>query len=162
MKTMTSPLRSNFQHKTLGTLFIASIAFLGASNAMGQNSPVGVWRTFDAGTNRPGAEVEIYATGDKLSGKILRSLRPEEQGRIDLCVKCPDERKDKPMIGLEIIRDLPLSGRDSVWEGGNILDPDNGKTYKLRVELIEEGKQLKVRGYIGPFFRTQVWERRNP
>jgi uncharacterized protein (DUF2147 family) len=157
MKSMTSLFRLSIQRNTRAALVIASIAFLGASNATAQNSPVGVWRTFDAGTNRPGAEVEIYATGDKLSGKILRSLRPEEQGRIDLCVKCPDERKDKPMIGLEIIRDLPRTSKDSVWEGGNILDPDNGKTYKLRVELIEEGKQLKVRGYIGPFFRTQVW-----
>jgi uncharacterized protein (DUF2147 family) len=147
--------------RTVGLIF-ASLMTLWASNAMAQSTPVGVWRTFDDGTNRPGAEVEIYSVGDKLVGKVLRSLRPEEQGRVDLCVKCPDERKDKPMIGLEIIRDLPREGKNSVWEGGNILDPDNGKTYKLRMELLQEGKRLQVRGYIGPFYRTVVWERQAP
>jgi uncharacterized protein (DUF2147 family) len=131
-------------------------------NALAQSTPVGVWRTFDDGTNRPGAEVEIYSAGDKLVGKVLRSLRPEEQGRVDLCVKCPDDRKGRPMIGLEIIRDLPREGKNLVWEGGNILDPDNGKIYRLKVELLEEGKRLQVRGYIGPFFRTVVWERQAP
>jgi uncharacterized protein (DUF2147 family) len=140
----------------------ACISTFWLSNATAQNSPVGVWRTFDAGTNRPGAEVEIYPTGNKLTGKILRSLRPEEQGRIDLCTKCPDERKNKPMIGLEFIRNLSSEGSNSTWEGGEILDPDNGKTYKLKVELINDGKRLKVRGYIGPFFRTQIWERQSP
>jgi uncharacterized protein (DUF2147 family) len=139
-----------------------ALILLGAGRALANGSPVGVWRTFDEGTNRPGAEVEIYRVGDKLAGKVLRSLRPEEQGQDPLCVKCPADRKDKPMIGLEIIRDLPTEAVNGMWEGGNILDPDNGKTYKLRLQLQEEGKRLQVRGYIGPFYRTQVWERRAP
>jgi uncharacterized protein (DUF2147 family) len=144
-----------------GGLIVASLTTLWMGHAMAQSTPAGVWRTFDDGTNRPGAEIQIYAVGDKFAGKVLRSLRPEEQGQVVLCIKCPDDRKDKPMIGLEIIRDLPREGQNSVWEGGNILDPDNGKTYKLRLQLLEEGKRLQVRGYLGPFFRTQVWERRN-
>jgi hypothetical protein len=45
------------------------------------------------------------------------------------------------------------------YEGGQILDPEEGKLYRLRLTPIEGGKKLQVRGYLGPFWRTQVWER---
>jgi uncharacterized protein (DUF2147 family) len=72
---------------------------------------------------------------------------------------CTDDRKGQPKIGLEIIRDAKKSGAELLWEGGTILDPENGKTYKLRLTPIEGGARLQVRGYIGPFYRTQVWQR---
>src|SRR5660398_204709 len=45
----------------------------------------------------------------------------------DVCDKCADERKNKPVLGLEIIRGAKKSDGKEVWEGGKILDPDNGK-----------------------------------
>jgi uncharacterized protein (DUF2147 family) len=72
---------------------------------------------------------------------------------------CTDDRKGQAKIGLEIIRDAKKSGAETLWEGGTILDPENGKTYKLRLTPIEGGARLQVRGYIGPFYRTQVWQR---
>jgi uncharacterized protein (DUF2147 family) len=72
---------------------------------------------------------------------------------------CTDDRKGQPKIGLEIIRDAKKSGSEPLWEGGTILDPENGKVYKLRLSPQDGGKTLQVRGYIGPFFRTQLWQR---
>jgi uncharacterized protein (DUF2147 family) len=124
-----------------------------------QSSPIGVWRTFDDGSNVPRADIEIYSAGDKLAGKILKLLPSNKQGRLAACSKCSDDRKDRPMIGLEIMRDIPKASADLIWKGGNVLDPDSGKIYKLRLELVDEGKRLRVRGYLGPFYSTETWER---
>ena len=93
-----------------------------------------------------------------LGGKIEKLLDPAKQN--DVCDKCSDERKGKPIVGLSIIRNAKQDGEDkSVWTGGEILDPNNGKTYRLRLKPLDGGKQLEVRGYVGPFFRNQTWIR---
>lgn len=126
--------------------------------AQAQMSPVGLWRSIDDSTGQAKAEISIRDNGQgALNGKVERSLvapSPEP-----LCTLCTDDRKGQPKIGLEIIRDAKKSGSEAVWEGGTILDPENGKIYKLRLAPIEGGAKLQVRGYIGPFFRTQVWQR---
>jgi uncharacterized protein (DUF2147 family) len=63
------------------------------------------------------------------------------------------------MTGLEIIRGVKAVPDSSWYEGGEILDPDNGKTYRLKMRVSDDEKSLLVRGYIGPFYRTQTWER---
>ena len=74
------------------------------------------------------------------------------------CALCTDERKNQPMLGMTIMRNVKSSG-DGTWEGGEILDPNNGNVYRVRLKPIEGGKALEVRGYIGPFFRNQRWTR---
>ena len=79
-----------------------------------------------------------------------------------VCDKCSDERKDKPLVGLTILRDVAKDTEDqTLWSGGNILDPNNGKVYKVRLRPIDGGKRLEVRGYVGmPMLgRTQTWVR---
>lgn len=129
-----------------------------SSLAHAQMSPVGLWRSIDDASGQAKAEISIRDNGKGgLSGKVERSLQapsPEP-----MCTLCTDDRKGQPKIGMEIIRDARKAGTDAVWEGGTILDPENGKTYKLRLTPLDEGKKLQVRGYIGPFFRTQVWQR---
>jgi uncharacterized protein (DUF2147 family) len=73
------------------------------------------------------------------------------------CEKCRDDRHGKSIIGLSIIEGLRQHAE--VWEDGTILDPENGKIYMLRLKPIDGGQQLEVRGYVGPFFRTQTWVR---
>ena len=108
-------------------------------------------------TNKPKAEIRIVANAaGVLTGKVEKALIESKE---PLCTACTDERKDKPKIGMEIIRGAKKSPSESVWEGGNILDPENGKTYTLKMTPIEEGKKLQIRGYIGPFYRTQIWQR---
>ncbi len=132
-----------------------------ALSAQAQMSPLGLWRSIDDETNQPKAEIRITqnAVGG-LSGVVERSLltipSPEPN-----CNLCTDDRKGKPKIGLEIIRGGQQSDGKAVWEGGKILDPENGKNYSLRLTPIEGGKKLEVRGYIGaPLLgRTQTWIR---
>ena len=142
----------------MNRLFSAA-ALLAAGPALAQMSPVGLWRSIDDNTGQARAEISIKDNGQGgLNGKVERSLQaiPSPEPNCNLCT---DDRKGQPKIGLEIIRDAKKSGNDPVWEGGTILDPENGKTYKLRLTPIEGGARLQVRGYIGPFYRTQVWQR---
>lgn len=121
-------------------------------------TPVGVWRTVDDKTGEVSSEVRISDNAGVLSGRIEKLLRKDAR-QDDVCDKCADERKNKPVLGLEIIRGAKKSDGKEVWEGGKILDPDNGKDYTLRLTPIEDGKQLQVRGYIAFFYRTQTWTR---
>jgi uncharacterized protein (DUF2147 family) len=138
-------------------LFVA--ALLAAGPALAQMTPVGLWRSIDDHTGQARAEIAIKDNGrGGLNGKVERSLQASPSPEPN-CNLCTDDRKGQPKIGLEIIRDAKKSGAEPLWEGGTILDPENGKTYKLRLTPIEGGARLQVRGYIGPFYRTQVWQR---
>lgn len=127
------------------------------ASAFSQGTPEGLWRSIDDETNKPKAEIRITANAaGLLTGKVEKALIESKE---PLCVACTDERKDKPKVGMEIIRGAKKAGADMVWEGGNILDPENGKVYTLKMTPLDDGKKLQVRGYIGPFYRTQVWQR---
>jgi uncharacterized protein (DUF2147 family) len=127
---------------------------------LAQMSPVGLWRNVDDKTGEAKAEIRIVETGGSLNGKIekrlLKDAKPDE-----ICDECSDDRKGKPLLGLEIIRGAKKSEGKDVWEGGKILDPENGRNYGLRLTPIDGGKKLEVRGSIGPFGRTQTWTRIN-
>jgi uncharacterized protein (DUF2147 family) len=142
----------------MNRLFFAA-ALLAAGPALAQMTPVGLWRSIDDHTGQARAEIAIKDNGrGGLNGKVERSLQASPSPEPN-CNLCTDDRKGQPKIGLEIIRDAKKSGNDPVWEGGTILDPENGKTYKVRLSPQDGGKTLQVRGYIGPFFRSQVWQR---
>jgi uncharacterized protein (DUF2147 family) len=126
--------------------------------ALAQTTPAGVWRTIDDKTGEVSSEVRIVDEGGVLSGTIEKLLRKDAK-QDGVCEKCTDERKDKPVLGLKIIRGAKKSDGKDVWEGGKILDPDNGKEYTLRLTPIEGGKKLEVRGYIAFFYRNQTWVR---
>jgi uncharacterized protein (DUF2147 family) len=126
-------------------------------SAFAQMTPEGLWRSIDDETQKPKAEIRIKGdSGGVLNGKIDKALT---QGSEPNCTKCTDDRKDKPKVGMEIIRGAKKTEGKDLWEGGQILDPENGKTYTLRMTPLDGGKQLQVRGYIGPFYRTQIWQR---
>jgi len=131
---------------------------LGVSAAWAQASPVGVWKTIDDDGKTEKSLVRISDSGGVLNGKIEKIF---EAGKQDSkCDKCTDDRKDQPVLGMVILRNLKQDADDKeTWSGGEILDPNNGKTYKARLKPLEGGKQLQMRGYLGPFYRTQVWLR---
>jgi len=121
-------------------------------------SPVGLWYNIDDRTGQPRAEIRITEQAGVLTGRIERSLSADPSKEESHCSKCTDDRKGQPLIGMEIIRGARLA-QNLWWEGGHILDPDNGKTYNLRLRVDDDNRSLLVRGYIGPFFRTQTWHR---
>jgi uncharacterized protein (DUF2147 family) len=138
-------------------LILIGAGLLGAG-ASAQMTPVGTWRSIDDATGKPRAEIAIRDAGNgTLVGRVERSLQATSTE--PLCTLCTDDRKGQPKIGMEIIRDARQNGSEAVWEGGTILDPENGKLYKLRLAPQDGGKTLQVRGYIGPFFRNQIWQR---
>ena len=127
--------------------------------ALAQTSPVGLWKTIDDETKAEKSQVRISDAGGVLTGKIEKIA---EAGKQDSkCEKCTDERKDKPVLGMLIIRNAKADADKEYWEGGDILDPSNGKVYKLRLKPVDGGKKLEVRGFIGVALlgRTQTWLR---
>ena len=141
------------------TRLLFAAALLAAGPALAQMTPVGLWRSIDDSTGQARAEIAIKDNGQgALNGRVERSLQTAPSPEPN-CNLCTDDRKGQPKIGLEIIRDAKKSGSEPLWEGGTILDPENGKVYKLRLSPLDGGKTLQVRGYIGPFFRTQLWQR---
>ncbi|OOG44701.1 DUF2147 domain-containing protein [Polaromonas sp. A23] len=126
--------------------------------ALAQMTPVGLWRNLDDKTGEAKAEIRIVESAGALSGKIDKRLGKDIKPD-DVCDDCSDDRKDKPILGLEIIRGAKKTEGKEVWEGGKILDPENGRNYTLRMTPIEGGKKLEVRGSFGPFGRTQTWVR---
>jgi uncharacterized protein (DUF2147 family) len=121
-------------------------------------SPVGLWKTIDDKTGKEKSLVRITESGGVLSGSIEKLLDPNVK-KDAVCDECTDERKGKPLAGLNIIRGLKQSSDGEIWEDGNILDPKNGKVYKARIKVTDGGKKLELRGYLGPFYRTQVWQK---
>ncbi|MFY8018606.1 MAG: DUF2147 domain-containing protein [Inhella sp.] len=140
------------------SLIAAVVLGVVAVGAQAQMSPVGVWKTIDDKTKAEKAQVRVIETGGVVSGKIEKLLAPGANQEAK-CDKCSDDRKDKAVIGMEIIRGVKKDG--DVWTGGTILDSAEGKVYKVKMTPIEGGKKMEVRGYVGaPMFgRTQVWQR---
>ncbi len=135
---------------------IAVCSSLGVASA--QMTPVGVWHTINDKTKEISSEVHVVEVAGMLSGKIMKLLRKEAK-QDAVCDECTDDRKGKPLLGLEIIRGAKKADGKEVWEDGKILDPENGKNYTLKLTPVEGGKKLEVRGSIGPFGRTQTWVR---
>ena len=137
---------------------VAGALALAGFSAWAQNTPVGLWKTIDDDGKTEKSLVRITDAGGVLSGKIEKIFDATKQD--SKCDKCTDERKDQPVLGMVILRNLKQDADDKeVWSGGEVLDPNNGKVYKTRLKPIDGGKQLQMRGYIGPFYRTQVWQR---
>ena len=140
--------------------FAAALVLLGAV-AHAQNTPVGVWKTIDDATKKEKSLIRITESGGVFTGKLEKLLDPSAKPDA-VCDKCSDDRKDKPIVGMTLIKGVKHSESDNErWDGGEILDPNNGKTYKVRLTPGDGGKTLAVRGYIGaPMLgRTQTWIR---
>ncbi|MFV0531695.1 MAG: DUF2147 domain-containing protein [Flavobacteriales bacterium] len=138
-------------------IIIGALLMLFSVGYINAQSIVGKWKTMDDKTGKAKSIVEIYKKGDKYFGKIVKVLF---DAPADICIPCKDDRKDKPIIGLEVIRDMELD--DDEYEGGTIIDPEVGKVYKCIIKTNGTDK-LDVRGYIGFSLigRTQTWHKVN-
>lgn len=142
-----------------GTLAPAAHAQAQAQSPVDARSPVGLWRNVDDETKQPKALVRIAERDGVYYGRIEKILTEKTDAVCDLCT---DERKDQPVQGMQIIDGMRASSDEpGLYEGGRILDPNNGKVYRSRMRVIDGGERLEVRGFIGaPLFgRTQTWVR---
>lgn len=139
----------------IASLLLAAVA----GSALAQATPAGLWKTIDDDTKAEKSLVRITDAGGVYTGKVEKILTDKTDAR---CTECTDERKGQPVQGMVILRDIKLDPDDKTqWIGGDILDPNNGKVYKVRIKTADGGKKLEVRGYIGaPLLgRTQTWIR---
>jgi uncharacterized protein (DUF2147 family) len=132
------------------------MAMLGHSWA-GDFTPAGLWKTFDDDGKASG-QVQIEEHAGVYSGRVVGIFNPEERQK--LCESCSDERKNQPVMGMIILKELTRTGEHE-WGGGHILDPKNGKVYRAKITLSADGNRLDVRGFIGFSLlgRTQSWLR---
>ena len=122
-----------------------------------QSTVLGKWKTIDDTSGEARSIVEIVEKDGKVYGKVIRIFPRPDKDPDPVCNKCQedDPRFNKKIIGMEIVRNLQKNGNE--YSGGDILDPENGRVYRSKIWV--DGKVLKVRGYWGPFYRTQTWLR---
>ncbi len=139
-------------------LLLIALGLISTLAAAAEN-PVGLWRTIDDKSGKEKSLVRVTESNGQLQLTIEKIFREPGEDPNPMCDKCPGEKKNKPVIGMQIGNGLKKDG--DVWSGGEILDPQNGKTYKCKVWLEDKGKKLHVRGFIGVSVlgRTQVWLR---
>lgn len=143
---------------TVSFIFIASLLSFRVSSQNKADDIVGVWMT---GGKEP-AKIQIYKSGEKYYGKITWLKNPTENGKERTDGNNPDEAKrNNPIIGLGMLTDFKFDGDDE-WKGGDIYDPESGKTYSSYMYL-KDKNTLRVRGYVGIslFGRTESWTRAN-
>ncbi len=138
-------------------LLIAAM-FLFAPLSFANDSPVGLWKTIDDKTNKPRSVVRIVEENGEFKGIVEKGL-VEGESPDRVCDKCAPPRKGQKILGMTFMWGLKKDGNE--FKGGEILDPDSGTIYKCKFKLIDGGKKLDVRGYIGVslFGRTQTWIR---
>jgi uncharacterized protein (DUF2147 family) len=147
----------NFISKISLFIILCLITF-GFTSSNPNQTILGKWKTIDDETKKPSSIIQLYEVNGKVHGKIVELLQ-EGRDENSLCKECSGKRKNQKIKGMEILWNLENES-DTEWEDGEILDPNNGKTYSCQVEL-ESNDKLKVRGYIGfsMMGRTQYWYR---
>ena len=106
--------------------------------------------------------IRIALVGDSIEGSIA-GAPPGSPSKRDFDDRNPDPAlRNRPLDGLAIMTGFEYAG-DGRWKNGTVYDPNNGKTYKCSITLIDDNT-LKLRGYIGIslFGRTATWTRDDP
>ena len=142
-----------------GALAIAIGGFSQAAFSQAADPVIGQWKTIDDKTGQARSIVKVEEVGGVLQGTIMQTFPNPNEKPLTHCNACTDHRKDQPIVGMKIMTGLKKD-KAGHWSGGEILDPKEGKIYKVKVAT-EDGKKLEVRGFIGISLigRTQTWVR---
>lgn len=133
--------------------FLATIIGFLIVNILSAQNILGKWKTVDDNTGTEKSIVKIYEENGKIYGKIVEIFNEAKQ---DVrCIDCDGEDEDRLVLGMNIIKGLEKDG--SVYNGGTITNPENGKVYDCRLKMVDN--KLQVRGYVAFFYRTQYWVR---
>jgi uncharacterized protein (DUF2147 family) len=145
--------------KLITYILLSIFIFSSYSNAQLNDPVLGIWKTIDEKTNKPSSLIRLDEKNGELIGVVTELIPTPGEALVTHCNLCKDERKGKAIIGMVIMKGLKRVGQGS-WSGGEILDPEEGEIYKVKITMVND-KTLEVRGYIGiPLLgRTQLWVR---
>ena len=148
-------MKTNYLKRLIPTLLVTALALVAAPNQ--ETSPVGRWKTIDDKTSTTRSIVRIFENDGLYFAAVEQNLRPGEENKV--CSRCTGDRNNQPLIGLVFMRNVRLI--DGEYRDGEILDPDSGTIYRCKMRLEDNGRKLRVRGFVGVslFGRSQVWER---
>lgn len=136
-------------------LFTVLFSLLITCSCFAQEAIIGQWKTIDDESGKPRSVVDIYERDGKYFGKITQLFRDPGEDPDPVCTECEGVLNGQKIIGMEIITDMKYDKGDDEFHRGEILDPENGNVYDCKLWI--EGGELKVRGYLLFFYRTQTW-----
>ncbi len=144
---------------SIGSLVLALVISAAIKITAAEPSPVGLWRTIDDQTGQPKGLVRIREVDGQLVGKVEKAFPKPGEDPAPKCEKCDGPRHNQPVLGMTILWGLTQQGEE--YQGGEILDPESGKIYRVKMKPIDGGKKLEVRGFIGISLlgRSQTWLR---
>ena len=100
------------------------------------------------------------STPDQLCGTITWLWEPlDTSGKPIKDAQNPDPtRRELPLIGLDMLTGFKSSGERQQWSGGQIYNPEDGRTYNASLRLLSS-ELLEVKGCVMVFCARQVWRR---
>ena len=140
-------------------LLVLAVALACASVLAADRSAIGLWRTIDESTGKARGMVRIIEVSGQYQGRLEKTFPQPGEDPDPKCDRCSGSRRNQPVIGMTILWGMTKQGEE--YQGGEVLDPENGKIYRAKMKLEDGGKTLHVRGFIGISLlgRTQVWMR---
>jgi len=160
MSTYPTRFSTDFVRSTLPRRLLV-LVLAGCGPAWGEApTPAGLWQTVSDRTGQPAGLVRVVEVDGEYLGTVVAVFSPPRPDPNPLCTLCEGDLKDKPVVGMTILRGVRRSG--DTYSTGQILDPDEGQVYRCRIALLDKGRKLEVRGYIGiPLLgRSQTWVRK--
>ncbi|SRR5581483_4080110 len=144
---------------SFGALCVSLAILCAAPLSAAEPSPTGLWKTIDDSSGQPKGLVRIREVNGQFEGKLEKIYPKPGEDPAPRCEKCEGARHNQPVLGMTILWGFTRQGEE--YQGGEALDPENGRIYRARMKLIDGGKKLDVRGFIGIslFGRSQVWLR---